>query len=54
MTEISKCKGDGCPVRGTCYRFTAPGDLRYQAFLRPDAITDRGCAHYWPTKEVKQ
>jgi hypothetical protein len=33
MTDISKCKGDGCPIRNNCYRYTAPAEPRWQSFF---------------------
>jgi len=23
MADITKCKGEGCPIKESCYRFTA-------------------------------
>jgi hypothetical protein len=31
MTDITKCRGDGCPIKKQCYRFTAK-DSRYQSY----------------------
>ena len=38
MPDISKCTGEGCPVRKKCYRFTCPaGEWKsYTAFF--DAV----------------
>lgn len=51
--DISKCRGerDGmiCPLRQTCYRFTAPsGD--YQSYIEPPFVVDGDiirCLLYW-------
>ena len=32
MADITKCTGEGCPLKETCYRFTAPTDM-YQSFF---------------------
>ena len=26
MANFRKCRGDGCPIREDCYRYTAPDD----------------------------
>lgn len=33
MTDISKCAGIDCPIRETCYRFTAPADPYRQSWM---------------------
>lgn len=56
MADISKCHGKDCPVKATCYRFTAATSKGYQAFLRPSkigSITPQGCVHFWPVKGVR-
>lgn len=32
MADITKCRGDGCPRREKCYRYTAEED-KYQSYL---------------------
>lgn len=44
------CKGDGCPVKAGCHRFTGPKDARYQPYVRPKKIGADGCELFWPTK----
>jgi hypothetical protein len=48
MTDITKCKGDGCHVKGTCYRFTAPKGMWQSYFMNPP-IKDGECEMYWDT-----
>lgn len=52
MADISKCDGKDCPLKETCYRYTAP-DSGWQSYLEP---TKRGkdCEHYWPVNETKE
>lgn len=46
MTNISKCLGTACEKRDTCYRFTAPTDPMWQAYLEPDRNLEE-CRSYW-------
>ena len=50
MTDITKCTGekDGkvCPLRKTCYRFTAPTGTM-QSFFREAPLKEDGtCDHF--------
>jgi len=33
MSDISKCVGKDCPIKEECYRFTAPINEYWQAWL---------------------
>ena len=33
MADIAKCVGTGCPLKETCYRFTAPSNEYRQSWL---------------------
>ena len=35
MSDISKCSGEGCPLREACYRFTAPTSEYHQSWIAP-------------------
>ena len=43
MADISKCKGEGCIKKQTCYRFLAPSSS-WQSFIKPDPSD---CKMYW-------
>ena len=45
MSDVTKCPGTDCPIRDTCYRFTAPssGLQSYQDFRYM-----LGCADHLP------
>lgn len=44
MADITKCKGFGCPVRGDCYRYTAPTSDRQSWFeVVPLGDDEKGC-----------
>ena len=46
MADISKCTGEGCALKETCYRFTAPSGM-YQSFFFSPPIKDGECDYYW-------
>lgn len=53
MTDITKCvnaeDGKGCPVRETCYRWTAldSENQDYQYFFDESDPEPINCEHYW-------
>lgn len=49
MTDITKCTGDGCPLKETCHRFTAPTGM-YQSFFFEVPIRNGKCEYHWPNK----
>ena len=48
MTDITKCKGEGCDKKDTCYRYTAPEGMLQSYFLGNDP---EDCKHYWKINE---
>lgn len=49
MPDISMCPGDGCAMRGGCYRAMATPNS-YQTYLTTPPCTSVGvCDFYWPT-----
>jgi len=48
MTDITKCTGDGCELKETCYRFTAPMGT-YQSMFVDVPLKDGECDYYWNT-----
>lgn len=47
MSDITKCKGEGCPMKETCHRFTDPAE-EYQSYFTESPIKDDGkCDMYW-------
>lgn len=56
MADISKCRGNECPVRSNCYRFTAnDAGLRQAYFIDPPYDYAKGsCEYYWPTIQPKR
>lgn len=47
--DITKCKGDGCPVKESCYRFTAKADV-YQSYFVDIPLKDGECDMFWGDK----
>ena len=48
MPDISKCTGEECPLKETCYRFTSPAGM-YQSFFMTPPIKNGKCEYYWET-----
>ena len=46
MTDISKCSGENCPMKESCYRFTAEAGQMQSYFIEPP-IKDGKCEYYW-------
>ena len=47
MPDITMCKGEGCPLKKNCYRFTAkPFEFR-QSYFITSPIKDSECEYYW-------
>lgn len=45
MTDISKCSGEGCPLKETCWRYQAEAGDR-QSWIEPP-YKDGKCEIYW-------
>jgi hypothetical protein len=50
--DITKCTGEGCPVKEFCFRFTAPdSEYRQSYFVEPPMVVEDGkfitCDMYW-------
>jgi len=48
MTDITKCTGEGCALKQTCYRFIAPMGS-YQSMFVEVPIRNSKCEYYWET-----
>lgn len=53
MPDISMCKSKLCPLKDSCYRYTAkPSDWQSYADFAPD---DKGkCDYFWDNESKKQ
>jgi hypothetical protein len=46
MTDITKCTGEGCELKETCYRYTAPMGM-YQSMFVEVPSKDGKCEYQW-------
>lgn len=46
MPDITMCRGDECPRKQSCYRYTAKAS-DYQSFFMTPPVKDGECDHYW-------
>ena len=52
MPDITMCKGEDCPMKETCYRFTANANEFMQSyFMNAPIKEDKTCDHYWPNED---
>ena len=49
MADITKCRGTGCPLKETCYRFLAMEGL-WQSYFIDIPFKDGKCEYYWNIK----
>lgn len=48
MTDISKCLGDYCALRDSCWRHVAPSSGCSQSYIHPPRHAQgSGCHHWW-------
>lgn len=47
MPDITMCPGEGCPLRETCYRYTARPTPHMQSYFVEPPYKDGKCEHYW-------
>ena len=48
MADISKCKGDNCPMKENCYRYKAIEGICQTYFIDIPLEKDNTCEYYWP------
>lgn len=46
MNDITMCPGEGCTLRESCYRHTAPVGIRRQAVFT-ETPKERPCRYFW-------
>lgn len=57
MPDISMCKGDGCELKDTCYRYLVKPS-KFQSYFDPPK-KGKECVSYWevepsPFKDIKE
>jgi hypothetical protein len=58
VSDISKCKNETCPLKESCWRYTAPASSFWQSYGHFQyEITEDGkevtCVYYWNNKGFK-
>lgn len=51
MPDISMCKNTECPLKDTCYRFTATPSEPVQSYSDFKYDEKKGCDYYWKIKK---
>lgn len=51
MPDITKCPGEGCDIRETCYRFTSKAS-QWQSYSQ-SVFQNGKCEDYWPTLKAE-
>lgn len=56
MPDISMCKGDECPIKESCYRFTAkPSEYTQSWFVDvPYSKVMERCDYHWNVNTAKK
>ena len=49
MPDITMCKGEDCPQKESCYRYTAVPDIYQSYFVEPPNDGEK-CNDYWGDK----
>jgi hypothetical protein len=47
MADITKCTGEGCPIKESCYRFTAQASEFRQSYFFTPPFDGKTCEMYW-------
>jgi hypothetical protein len=50
MSDITKCRAEGCKKKRSCYRFLAPASEYQSYFMHPPVKEDGTCNQYWEVK----
>ena len=51
MADITMCRPtNDCPVKETCYRYTAKPNPYWQSLITGEAVDEYGCEMYWEVK----
>lgn len=50
-SDISKCNGDGCAKRDSCWRFVCPPNAHWQAYMQP-VFEDGECQSFYPFDHI--
>lgn len=53
MADITKCSGEGCKKKESCYRFTATSSELQSVFTIPPVDKNGQCEYYWEVTKKK-
>lgn len=55
MADITKCKGNNCPLKEFCYRFKVE-DSTYQSYFVTEPYNEdaEDCEYFWEDTEKKE
>ena len=55
MPDISMCSSNTCPLKESCYRFTATPSQFWQSYadFKYNEVT-KECNHYWNNEQYKK
>lgn len=55
MPDITMCGGEGCSIKGSCYRYTAKPSPYQQAYFAhsPCNITGTTCSYFMSTEVLR-
>lgn len=54
MLDIAKCKGDDCPLKEKCHRYTDKGELLNQSYLMISPYKDGECDYFVDNKDKRK
>ena len=52
MSDITKCDSKDCPIRETCYRYTAEANEYWQSYFTTPPLKDGKCEEYWDRSDT--
>ena len=47
MADRTLCKGNNCPIKEQCKRYTLPHNPTYQSYFTESPIKDGKCDMFW-------
>ena len=55
MADITMCTGEGCPLKESCYRFTAEKSDFMQSYFFTPPVDGKSCERSWDSiyKQLK-
>ena len=53
MADISMCRGEGCPLKESCYRHKAKKSEYWQTYFVEVPYENGECKYYWKLEPLK-